>query len=67
MAKVFFSYAHEDEELRDKLETHLALLKRQGVIATWHDRRIGPGDAFADEIDRPNKSEAAVRCHISFC
>lgn len=51
MAKVFFSYAHEDEELRDKLETHLSLLKRQGVIETWHDRRIGPGDAFGDEID----------------
>jgi hypothetical protein len=34
MAKVFFSYAHEDEALRDKLETHLSLLKRQGVIET---------------------------------
>ena len=65
MAKVFFSYAHEDEELRDKLETHLALLKRQGVIATWHDRRIGPGDAFADEIDAALETSDIVLLLVS--
>ena len=32
MAKVFFSYSHKDEALRDQLETHLALLKNQGLI-----------------------------------
>ena len=41
MAKVFFSYSHKDEALRDQVETQLALLKRQGAIETWHDRRIG--------------------------
>src|SRR6185369_5669856 len=30
---IFFSYSHEDESLRDELETHLKLLQRQGVIA----------------------------------
>jgi hypothetical protein len=30
--KLFYSYAHEDEKLRDKLETALALLKRQKYI-----------------------------------
>ena len=33
MASVFFSYSHADEALRDQLETQLALLKRQGVVA----------------------------------
>ena len=46
MVKLFFSYSHEDEVLRDQLEIHLASLKRQGIISTWHDRRISAGDAF---------------------
>jgi len=32
MIKLVFSYSHKDEELRDQLEIHLALLKRQKVI-----------------------------------
>jgi hypothetical protein len=46
-ASVFFSYSHVDEALRDQVETQLALLKRQGVIEAWHDRRIGAGEEFA--------------------
>jgi hypothetical protein len=45
------SYSHKDESLRDELETHLSLLKRQKVISTWHDRKILPGDEFGSEID----------------
>lgn len=48
---VFCSYSHRDERLRDKLETHLAGLKREGMISTWHDRRIGAGREWAREID----------------
>jgi TIR domain len=50
MNRLFFSYSHRDEELRDELETHLAALKRQGIIETWHDRRIGAGKEFENEI-----------------
>ena len=52
MAKVFFSYSHRDEELRDELEKHLTILKRQGFIEPWHDRRIGGGQEFSREIDQ---------------
>ncbi len=48
---VFFSYSHKDEGLRDELETHLKLLQRQGIISTWHDRKILPGVGWGDEID----------------
>ncbi len=48
---VFFSYSHKDEWLRDELETHLKLLQRQGIISTWHDRKILPGVEWGDEID----------------
>lgn len=50
MIKLFFSYSHRDEDLRDELETHLSALKRQGVIDAWHDRRIPAGKEFVSEI-----------------
>jgi hypothetical protein len=53
MAVVFFSYSHADEELRDQLEKHLTMLKRQGVIETFHDRRIPAGN----ELDRSISAE----------
>ena len=50
MASLFFSYSHKDEELRNELETHLGLLKRQGIISAWHDRRITAGREFNEAI-----------------
>ena len=40
--KIFISYSHQDEPMREKLGNHLALLKHEGVIDDWHDRRIMP-------------------------
>lgn len=51
MTTVFFSYSHKDEDLRDRLETHLSVLKRQGLIDAWHDRRIKAGDEVDHSID----------------
>jgi hypothetical protein len=48
---VFYAYAHRDEALRMELEKHLSLLRRQGVIAGWHDRRITAGTEWAVAID----------------
>lgn len=33
------------------METQLSMLKRQGVIETWHDRRIGAGEDIHYAID----------------
>src|SRR5687767_5512399 len=52
MAILVFSYSHRDSEFRDELETHLAALKRQGIIDMWHDRRIGAGKEFYKEISQ---------------
>jgi hypothetical protein len=49
--EIFYSYSHRDEELRDELEKHLTILKRQGVIQGWHDRRIGAGKEWEGEIN----------------
>ena len=51
MATLFFSYSHVDENLRDQLEIHLSGLRRQGLIDSWHDRRITAGEEFGAAID----------------
>src|ERR1043166_9679769 len=50
--KLFYSYAHEDEPYRTELEKHLSNLRRLGVIAEWHDRKITAGSEWAGEIDK---------------
>ena len=48
---LFFSYSHIDETYLNQLEVHLSALKRKGLIATWHDRRIIAGSHVGDAID----------------
>ncbi|HEY1348002.1 MAG TPA: FxSxx-COOH system tetratricopeptide repeat protein [Ktedonobacteraceae bacterium] len=48
---LFYSYAHEDEQLCKELEKHLKLLERQGLICGWHDRMIAAGIEAEKEID----------------
>lgn len=50
--RLFYSYSHKDEDLRDELEKHLSLLRRQGVIQPWHDRKISPGRKWKRDIDK---------------
>src|SRR5512147_1796422 len=57
--RLFYSYSHRDEELRKKLEDHLAALHWSGMIDEWHDRNIDVGDDWAKEIDR-NLSSADI-------
>jgi uncharacterized protein YbcI len=50
--KVFLSYSHKDEELRQELISHLSgLQQHQGLIALWHDRNISAGSEWAEQID----------------
>lgn len=48
--KVFISYSHMDESLKDNLIKHLSPLKRAGLISDWHDRKINAGGAWAKAI-----------------
>ena len=48
--KLFFSYAHEDENYRDELVKHLSMLKKLGVIEEWYDRKLIAGDSLDSEI-----------------
>lgn len=65
MLKVFFSYSHKDEEYRNELEVHLSMLKRQGLIEAWHDRRIGAGKDIHGQISEHLESAEIVLLLVS--
>ena len=50
MTTLFFSYSHKDSDLRTELEKHLSILKRNGIIDSWHDRCIEAGQVIDHEI-----------------
>lgn len=62
---VFYSYAHRDEPLREELEKHLALLRRQGYIHEWHDRLIRAGTDWAQAIDKNLNAASLILLLIS--
>ena len=51
MIKLFFSYSHADDKYRDELQKHLMSLQYQGIVESWHDRRILAGQEWANLID----------------
>ena len=65
MLKLFFSYSHKDESYRDELEVHLSMLKRQGFISAWHDRRILAGNEFALSINNELESSDIILLLVS--
>jgi len=62
---VFYSYSHRDEKLRNVLATHLSILKRQGIINEWHDRKIVGGEDWESAIEENLESAEIVLLLIS--
>lgn len=65
MINLFFSYSHADEVLRNELDKHLSILKRQGDISAWHDRRINAGGEVHVEISNYLKNAQIILLLIS--
>lgn len=63
--EIFCSYAHADEIWLRKLETHLSLLQRQGLISLWHDRLITPGTDWAHVIDQHLETASVILLLVS--
>ena len=63
--EVFISYSHKDELLKDELEKHLSILKRQKLILTWFDRKIGAGEEWMGQIDEHLDSSQIILLLIS--
>ncbi len=45
---VFLSYDQKDERILQALETHLGILKQQGLISAWHRWQAVP--SFHDKV-----------------
>ena len=49
--EIFFSYAHEDEELMNDVRRQMIVEERNGRILKWHDRKIPAGTEWRQQID----------------
>ena len=63
MMKGFVAYSRTDTRTIDGLMVHLKGLEREGVIETWHDRQLVPGEEWDTRI----RSELAEATVIIFC
>ncbi len=62
---LFYSYAHEDNALRDELAGHLKIMERRGVIRPWHDRCLTPGEKWDGKIHESLQAADLVLLLIS--
>ena len=63
MRKVFVAYSKADSSNVDRLMIHLKGLEYEGLIETWYDRHITPGE----EWDARIRAELAAADVIIFC
>ena len=49
--KLFYSYCHLDERFRETLESHASVLRANGEISDWCDRKLAAGDEFQPKIN----------------
>jgi hypothetical protein len=54
------SYSHRDEGWKNRLLTQLGVLQQQSMLELWHDRRIGAGADWYQDI-----SQAMEAAHVA--
>ena len=62
---VFFSYAHEDKELQQRLRVHLSPLRRSDKINDWSDEEIQAGSEWDEEIKKRLRSANIILLLVS--
>jgi TIR domain len=65
MTNVFYSYSHKDENMRNALDKHLSVLKRNHLIDSWHDRRIDAGSEVYRTISENLKKANIILLLVS--
>jgi hypothetical protein len=63
--KIFYSYAREDEQYVKRLQLHLAILKRLGLITDWYAGRIMPGENRREQVEQHLNSADIILLLIS--
>lgn len=61
--KGFVAYSKADSEAVSRLMVHLESLKYEGLVDTWHDRQLVPGDEWDTKIH----AELSVADVVIFC
>jgi hypothetical protein len=61
----FIAYSHEDKRHLAKLHQHLSLLRNQGKLDDWHDRRIDPGQEWEQAIDHRLHNDRIILLLVS--
>jgi hypothetical protein len=62
---LFYSYAREDGSLREQLEKHLRMLRRQGLISEWYDRQIVAGEKWSKQLNEHLETASVILLLIS--
>ena len=62
---IFISYAREDIVHLRELECHLALMKRQGILSTWHAELVEAGQDWSKEVAQRLSSAQMVILLVS--
>lgn len=65
LIELFYSYSHEDEKLRKRLDKQLSNLKWQGLITSWYDGEIVAGKEWPKEIDDHMNSAQIILLLVS--
>lgn len=65
MIEIFFSYAHEDEDLMNEVRRQLVIYEREGHLIKWHDRQIPPGSEWKKEIDQRLRNARIILLFMS--
>jgi len=63
--EVFCCYSHADEACLQKLEIHLSLLQRQGLISLWHDQQILAGSDRTSTINKHFQDASIILLLVS--
>ena len=63
--EVFYSFAEADAPLLEQLERHLSLLRREGLISTWHKRQIVAGSDWQSKVDHHLNTASLILLLIS--
>lgn len=59
MKEVFISYAHDNLDEREELIKHLTVLKRQGLISNWSDKKLIGGEIW-DKVIKKKLDDADI-------
>lgn len=63
--EIFISYSEDDEKFKKQLETHLVMLRREGMIRPWHSQQIELGQEWEQETANHIASAQIILLFVS--